>query len=217
MVHPDLASLYERYGYAVYRRCRYLLGTDDEAWDAVQEVFLRADAGLARFEGRASPRTWLDTIATRHCLNVLRAGRVRGGRGLTDAAALDEAGGLSDLYPAGDPAVVSALTVRTLLSQFDSQTQEAAVFYFVDELSQEDVATRVGLSVPTLRKRLNAFLERARRHLAGTDLARPRGDGSSGSNGGASPLGGADPAKRGGGASPLGGADPAKRGGGAEK
>jgi RNA polymerase sigma factor (sigma-70 family) len=166
MVHPDLASLYEHYGYAVHRRCLYLLGSEDEAWDAVQEVFLRANAGLARFEGRSSPRTWLDTIATRHCLNVLRARRVRTGRGLAPVESLDEGRALEDLYPAGDPGVVTALTVRAVLSQFDPQTQEAAVFYFVDELSQEDVATRVGLSVPTLRKRLDAFLERARRQLS---------------------------------------------------
>lgn len=164
MVHPELEPLYATHGYAVYRRCRYLLGSEDDAWDAVQEVFLRADAGLARFEGRSSPRTWLDTIATRHCLNVLRSRKVRTGRGLDGPEALDQRA-LSDLYPAGDPAVETALTVRSLLAQFDLKTQEAAVFYFVDELSQEDVATRVGLSVPTLRKRLRDFIERARTQL----------------------------------------------------
>lgn len=167
MVHPELETLYAQYGYAVYRRCRYLLGGDDDAWDAVQEVFLRADAGLSRFEGRASHRTWLDTIATRHCLNVLRARKVRTGRGLSGPEALDAPApvDLADLYPEGDPAVLQALTVRSLLAHFDPQTQEAAVCYFVDEMSQEDVATRVGLSVPTLRKRLRAFLDRARGHL----------------------------------------------------
>ena len=62
-------------------------------------------------------------------------------------------------------AAADTLTVRSLLAHFDPQTQEAAVCYFVDEMSQEDVATRVGLSVPTLRKRLRAFLDRARGHL----------------------------------------------------
>lgn len=164
MVHPELESLYQQYGYAVYRRCLFLLGAEAEAWDAVQEVFLRADAGLARFEGRASPRTWLDTIATRHCLNVLRARRVRTGRGLAGPEALD-APDLTALFGAGDATVETALTVRALLAHFDAQTQEAAVCYFVDEMSQEDVARRVGLSVPTLRKRLRGFVDRARRHL----------------------------------------------------
>lgn len=190
MVHPELEPLYANHGYAVYRRCRFLLGSDDDAWDAVQEVFLRADAGLSRFEGRSSPRTWLDAIATRYCLNVLRARKVRTGRGVDGPEALDERT-LSELFPVDDPAVERALTVRSLLAHFDLQTQEAAVFYFVDELSQEDVATRVGLSVPTLRKRLREFIDRARAHLE-------RGP----ATGRTSPLGGADSAKRSGGAAP---------------
>lgn len=163
----SLEALYDRYGYVVYRRCLFLLQSEADAWDAVQEVFLRARDGLATFEGRASHRTWLDTIATRHCLNVLRARRVRLGRGNVPPEALD----LEDLYPEADPGAERALLVRHLLERFDPQVQEAALFYFVDEMSQEDVAARVGLSVPTLRKRLRTFVDSARKLLTRSEAA----------------------------------------------
>ena len=47
--------------------------------------------------------------------------------------------------------------VRKLLSNFDLETQAAAVHYHVDEMTLEEVATLLGRSVPTVRKRMLAF------------------------------------------------------------
>ncbi len=61
-----------------YRRelqvhCYRILGSALDAEDALQETLLAAWRGLPRFEARASLRSWLYQIATRRCLNVLRA------------------------------------------------------------------------------------------------------------------------------------------------
>lgn len=157
----DLETLYVQYGYHVYRRCRYLLESDDAAWDATQDVFLKAERGRDGFEGRSSWLTWLLRIATHHCLNQLRAGRVRRGRGTVGPEGLDAEGRVSEDSE-------RAVLVRDLLSRFDRKTQAAAIHYFVDEMSQEEVAAAVGLSVPTVRKRLRQFVERARREATRT-------------------------------------------------
>lgn len=52
--------------------CYRLLGSVTDAEDVLQEVLLAAWRGLDRFEGRASPRSWLYRIATNRCLNALR-------------------------------------------------------------------------------------------------------------------------------------------------
>jgi RNA polymerase sigma-70 factor (ECF subfamily) len=53
--------------------CYWMLGSLQDAEDALQDTLLAAWRGLAGFEGRASIRTWLYRIATRRCLNALRA------------------------------------------------------------------------------------------------------------------------------------------------
>jgi RNA polymerase sigma-70 factor (TIGR02960 family) len=53
--------------------CYRMLGSFQDAEDALQESLLAAWQGLGGFEGRASLRTWLYKIATNRCLNALRS------------------------------------------------------------------------------------------------------------------------------------------------
>jgi RNA polymerase sigma-70 factor (TIGR02960 family) len=53
--------------------CYRMLGSLQDAEDALQDTLLAAWQGLGGFEGRASIRTWLYRIATNRCLNALRS------------------------------------------------------------------------------------------------------------------------------------------------
>jgi RNA polymerase sigma-70 factor (TIGR02960 family) len=57
--------------------CYRMLGSLQDAEDALQETLLAAWQGLREFEGRAALRTWLYRIATNRCLNALRSAKRR--------------------------------------------------------------------------------------------------------------------------------------------
>ena len=61
--------------------CYRMLGSFQDAEDALQDSLLAAWRGLDGFAGRASLRTWLYTIATHRCLNVRRSLARRRARG----------------------------------------------------------------------------------------------------------------------------------------
>jgi RNA polymerase sigma-70 factor (ECF subfamily) len=72
----QLVGPYER---ELQVHCYRMLGSVQDAEDAMQDALLAAWQGIAGFEGRASVRTWLYRVTTSRCLNVRRSARRRQG------------------------------------------------------------------------------------------------------------------------------------------
>ena len=146
-----LHDLYLKYGGMVFNRCQYLLKDLTQAEDAMQDVFAKVLNHGAQFRAQASPLTYLVKIATHHCLNLIRSQKAPWQEQL-----LRDQANRPVAY--GGPSVLEQRdAVRKLLSQFDLETQTAAVHYYVDEMTLEEVAALLERSVPTIRKRLQQF------------------------------------------------------------
>ena len=149
----ELETLYAQCAPVVYRRARTLLGRDDDAWDAVQEVFEKMIKHSDEFRREANPMTWAYRIATNICLNVIR------GRGLREPVADESA------VEADAPSEVGAVEARNLLQKWVGHLTErelaVATLLFIDGLTQDEVAQTVGLSRKTIGREVEALRAKA--------------------------------------------------------
>jgi RNA polymerase sigma-70 factor (ECF subfamily) len=155
MGQPWVEALYRRYGPLVFRRARMLLGSDEAAWDVVQEVFVRALRARDGFRNDASQTTWLYRITTNYCFNVTRD-RTRRQARLAERPA----------EPAAPSAAAGAgqetqLLLAEILEKIPVELCEVAVYYYVDQMNQDEIAATVGTSRKTVGNRLREFRARA--------------------------------------------------------
>ncbi|HUS60680.1 MAG TPA: sigma-70 family RNA polymerase sigma factor [Acidimicrobiales bacterium] len=73
--HPELE--FEQHRIELTAHCYRMLGSATEAEDAVQDALVRAWRAADGFEGRSSVRSWLYSIATNVCLDMLRSRKRR--------------------------------------------------------------------------------------------------------------------------------------------
>jgi RNA polymerase sigma-70 factor (ECF subfamily) len=159
MQATELADVYRRCGATIYRRCLKLLGDRAAALDATQEVFIRFMTHANQLERGDGYLGWIYRVATNHCLNVLRDDArliVCDPASLPEVAVNAATSGYADLD----------LSAR-LLRRFDETTRTVAILALVDGLTQDEVAEVMGLSRKTVGKKLNLFIERARRFVGG--------------------------------------------------
>jgi DNA-directed RNA polymerase specialized sigma24 family protein len=134
----DLERLYQRYGGLVHRRARRLLGDDQLARDVCHDVFVQ----VIRSEpwAPASPAGWLYTTTTNLCLNVLRGAR-------RQRRAFRLLGGADAVASPATPATL-------LLRRIPPALQEIAVYYAVDQMTQDEIAAVLAVSQKTVSNRL---------------------------------------------------------------
>ncbi|MGW5860772.1 RNA polymerase sigma factor [Streptomyces sp. NPDC055239] len=135
-----------------------LLGSRQEAEDAVQESFVSAWRKLPEFRGDAQFGTWVYRIVTNRCLNVLRSRRpVVALDGLPEPPAPEHA-----FSPAR--AAEAHAAVEDLARAMEGLSPEQRVCWVLRELdgaSYESIAETVGISPEAVRGRVF----RARRYL----------------------------------------------------
>ena len=74
---PAFETIYDRHHRGILAFCRHMVGTQEEAEDAVQHTFMAAYREICGTAKRIQLRPWLYTIARNRCLSVLRARRER--------------------------------------------------------------------------------------------------------------------------------------------
>ncbi len=143
----DVEDLYRRYGPMVLRRCRQMLRHDQQALDAMQDVFVQVLARKDTLDDRGLS-SLLYRIATNTCLNKIRSKSRR-----PEDPGSDLLGRIAGAAADHDRAEARGVLDK-LLGREPESTGTIAVLHLHDGYTLEEVAREVGLSVSGVRKRL---------------------------------------------------------------
>ncbi|WAS93295.1 RNA polymerase sigma factor [Nannocystis punicea] len=146
----DVEETYKRHGPMVLRRCRSLLRDEQQAVDAMHDVFVQLLVHRERLVDKgACSLLW--RIATNVCLNKIRSRKRRPedpqSELLAQLAAHDDA----------ESRGVARVVLDRLFAREPVSTGTMAVMHLVDGMTLEEVAESVGLSVSGVRKRLRTL------------------------------------------------------------
>lgn len=167
----DLVAHFER---PVYALCYRLLGDAEEARDAAQETFLKVYKGLSGFRAESGLKTWIYRIAINQAMNQQRWWRRRH---RDETLSLDLNRGesnttLGNMLPSrGASPEAQAISnqreqyIMRALNEIKAEYRVALVLREIEELSYEEIAETLGVSIGTVKSRIARGREELRRRL----------------------------------------------------
>lgn len=175
-----LASLYDRHAAAIFAVASRLTRDRGVAEEVVQDTFLALWDRAESFDpAAASLGTWLHAIARNRTIDRLRAAGRRprlvdlsdGGTSSSDSEALERAAGDGWIVagatapPSPDAAFAAKETRGTIeaaIGGLDADERIVIVLAYRDELSQSEIAERLGWPLGTVKTRTRRALRRLR-------------------------------------------------------
>lgn len=155
---------------AVYNLCYRMLGNPTEAEDAAQEAFLRAYMNLSRYDTARSFKTWVMSIASNYCIDVIRKRRMQL-LSLDEPLPSHDAMALSTHEDSPErQALQSELSdeIQALLDELSPDYRAAVVLRYWYEYSYAEIADALDTTESAIKSRLF----RARQTLAEKANAR---------------------------------------------
>lgn len=143
------AQLIGRYKHMVYTTVHRVLRNREEAEEATQDAFVKVYQHLAGYQGDSKFSTWLFSIAYRTAISRLRA-RKDAGLALDDLAGREPAHDAPDGTGRSDRQRALDKALRSL------PPEDAALvgFFYLEELSVEEIVTATGLSASNVKVKL---------------------------------------------------------------
>ncbi|TAE28915.1 MAG: RNA polymerase sigma factor [Candidatus Kapaibacterium sp.] len=163
----EFVRLYQR---RLFTLAFQLLGNREDAEDLVQEAFIKAHGALAQFQGASSLYTWLHRIAVNLYIDYTRSGRYRAIQQWDDTRD-DNADAAQWHTPPTTPeasfqAVLQQEHIENALQKLTAQQRAVFVLRHYQDLSLEEVAEELHVTVGTVKTLLFRAVRELREHLA---------------------------------------------------
>ena len=157
---PAFNCLLDRYRRKVWQICYRLLGNEQDANDAAQEVFVRLFLNRAKFEGRSKYSTWVHGVAVRTCLTMRRSRSRRLKRVQTVEAPLAEATTAEQAATSG-----LSLDLMQMLDTLREKERAMLILKHAEGYSYEEIAAMFNLSVSACKMRISRAREKLKKQF----------------------------------------------------
>jgi RNA polymerase sigma factor (sigma-70 family) len=154
-------ELYDRHHAALLGFCRHMLGTREEAEDALQQTFLRAHRALVTHGAPDDVRPWLFAIARNRCRSMYAARK-------DSLAAGEEAEPVTDGLSAGLEQRADLRALLADIAELPEDQRSALVLAELADMPHTEIAAVIG--VPAAK--VKALVHQARTHLIAEREAR---------------------------------------------
>jgi RNA polymerase sigma factor (sigma-70 family) len=162
-VKPELSDVYDDHVWDVFGFLAYRLGSRAEAEDLTQATFERAVRAWGGFDpARASPKTWLLSIARNLLIDHYRADKSSRQSSL-DEFADDDVRLPSEMGPESDLGLSPELA--DALSTLGERERLLLALRFGGEMTGPEIAEMLDLSLANVQQILSRSLRRLRQHL----------------------------------------------------
>jgi RNA polymerase sigma-70 factor, ECF subfamily len=145
--------LVDRYHRRFARFATRMLGSQEDAEEALQDSFLRAYRGLARYQDRERFASWLYRILVNRCRSMLARRRSQETR---PTITVDED------EPPADAELVQTDHANWILGNLPAEQREVFLLRYVEDLSFEEISAITGVGLSALKMRVKRGLERLR-------------------------------------------------------
>jgi RNA polymerase sigma-70 factor, ECF subfamily len=142
----------------VYGICYHFTGSDTEAQDLSQEVFLRLYRSLSSFRPRDGSFTvWLSRITRNLLIDHYRKSRMQRATDSIDdqVSVVEQKGSLMDRTDAMVASREASELIRGALQKLSPELRETVILRDVEELEYREIAGVLGIPEGTVKSRLN--------------------------------------------------------------
>jgi RNA polymerase sigma-70 factor, ECF subfamily len=146
----DVEELYKKYGPMVMRRCRMILKNEEQAKQAMQDVFVKILKNQHKLDAKY-PSSLLYRIATNTCLNTLRDKK------MNVSENSEELINRIPVQEQNEARLTNESILKGIFANEKESTRTIVYLFYVDGLSWEEISQTVGLSISGVRKRVRLF------------------------------------------------------------
>ena len=175
--YEELTHIFQQPVYALAMR---LLDDPSESSDVVQEVFLKVFRNIGSFHGKSSLRTWIYRITVNEAHNARRWFFRHRRREVELDSDREEARSWKEIIPDNGRTPYDVVldseqraAIEAALGRISPIFREAVVLRDITDLSYEEIAAVLAVSLGTVKSRILRGREALREELAGSLKARP--------------------------------------------